>query len=58
MMQTAPLAGRITTALADGDSLRYYPAYDLPARSSSDRSPPPRNGHAPSCYWSSGPTGG
>ena len=33
MMQTAPLAGRLTTALADGDSLRYYPAYDLPARS-------------------------
>ena len=33
MMQTAPLARRITTALADGDSLRYYPAYDLPARS-------------------------
>jgi FAD dependent oxidoreductase TIGR03364 len=32
MMQTAPLAERITTALADGDSLRYYPAYDLPAR--------------------------
>ena len=32
MMQTAPLAGRITNALADGDSLRYYPAYDLPAR--------------------------
>jgi glycine/D-amino acid oxidase-like deaminating enzyme len=33
MMQTAPLAGRITTALADGDSLRYYPAYELPGRS-------------------------
>ena len=32
MMQTAPPAGRITTALADGDSLRYYPAYDLPGR--------------------------
>jgi FAD dependent oxidoreductase TIGR03364 len=32
MMQTAPLAGRVTTALADGDSLRYYPAYDLPGR--------------------------
>jgi len=32
MMQTAPLAERITTALADGDSLRYYPAYDLPGR--------------------------
>jgi FAD dependent oxidoreductase TIGR03364 len=37
MMQTAPLAERITTALADGDSLRYYPAYDLPGR---DRLPP------------------
>jgi glycine/D-amino acid oxidase-like deaminating enzyme len=32
MMQTAPLAEPITTALADGDSLRYYPAYDLPGR--------------------------
>jgi FAD dependent oxidoreductase TIGR03364 len=32
MMQTAPLAVRVTTALADGDSLRYYPAYDLPGR--------------------------
>ena len=32
MMQTAPMAERITTALADGDSLRYYPAYDLPGR--------------------------
>jgi len=32
MMQTAPLAERVTTALADADSLRYYPAYDLPGR--------------------------
>ena len=32
MMQTAPLAERVTTALADGDSLRYYPAYNLPSR--------------------------
>jgi len=32
MMQTEPLPERITTALADGDSLRYYPAYDLPGR--------------------------
>jgi glycine/D-amino acid oxidase-like deaminating enzyme len=32
MMQTAPLAGRLTTAVADGDSLRYYPAYELPGR--------------------------
>ena len=33
MMQTAPLGERLTTAVADGDSLRYYPAYDLPGRS-------------------------
>ena len=33
MMQTAPMAVRVTTAVADGDSLRYYPAYDLPGRS-------------------------
>jgi FAD dependent oxidoreductase TIGR03364 len=32
MMQTAPFPARLTTSLADGDSLRYYPAYDLPAR--------------------------
>jgi FAD dependent oxidoreductase TIGR03364 len=32
MMQTAPMAQRLTTAVADGDSLRYYPAYDLPGR--------------------------
>jgi FAD dependent oxidoreductase TIGR03364 len=37
MMQTAPLDARVTTALADGDSLRYYPAFDLPGR---DRLPP------------------
>jgi FAD dependent oxidoreductase TIGR03364 len=33
MMQTAPMAERLATAVADGDSLRYYPAYDLPGRS-------------------------
>jgi FAD dependent oxidoreductase TIGR03364 len=27
MMQTAPLEEPLTTAIADGDSLRYYPAY-------------------------------
>jgi FAD dependent oxidoreductase TIGR03364 len=32
MLQTAPFAGRLTTSVADGDSLRYYPAYDVPAR--------------------------
>ena len=33
MLQTLPFDGTLTTALADGDSLRYYPAYDLPTRS-------------------------
>ena len=38
MMQTAPLDERLTTAVADGDSMRYYPAFDLPGR---DRLPEP-----------------
>jgi FAD dependent oxidoreductase TIGR03364 len=32
MLQTEPFASRLTTSVADGDSLRYYPAYDLPGR--------------------------
>jgi glycine/D-amino acid oxidase-like deaminating enzyme len=32
MMQTRPFPGRLSTSVADGDSLRYYPAYELPAR--------------------------
>ena len=40
MMQTAPLAERLTTAVADGDSLRYYPAYELPGRSQLAPQPP------------------
>ena len=32
MMQTAPADERLTTALADADSMRYYPAFDLPGR--------------------------
>ena len=40
MMQTAPLAERLTTAVADGDSLRYYPAYDVPGRSQLPPQPP------------------
>jgi FAD dependent oxidoreductase TIGR03364 len=32
MLQTAPFGETLTTSLADGDSLRYYPAYDLPGR--------------------------
>ena len=32
MMQTAPLAEPLSTAVADADTMRYYPAYDLPGR--------------------------
>jgi FAD dependent oxidoreductase TIGR03364 len=32
MLQTEPLPRAVTTAVADGDSLRYYPAFDLPGR--------------------------
>jgi FAD dependent oxidoreductase TIGR03364 len=32
MMQTQGYQGRLTTSVADGDSLRYYPAYELPGR--------------------------
>jgi FAD dependent oxidoreductase TIGR03364 len=31
MMQTEPLGERLTTSVADGDSLRYYPAFRVPA---------------------------
>ncbi|HEY7279006.1 MAG TPA: TIGR03364 family FAD-dependent oxidoreductase [Trebonia sp.] len=34
MLQTRPFAGRLTTSVADGDSLRYYPAYDVPSLAS------------------------
>ena len=32
MMQTAPLADRLRTLVADGDSMRYSAAFDVPAR--------------------------
>jgi FAD dependent oxidoreductase TIGR03364 len=32
MLQTEPFGPALTTSVADGDSLRYYPAYDLPGR--------------------------
>src|ERR1700761_9522109 len=32
MLQTRPFPGQVTTAVADGDSMRYYPAFDLPGR--------------------------
>lgn len=31
MMSTEPYSDHLTTSVADGDSLRYYPAYDVPA---------------------------
>jgi FAD dependent oxidoreductase TIGR03364 len=33
MLETVPFPEPLTTSVADGDSLRYYPAYDVPARS-------------------------
>lgn len=32
MMQTTPATQRLVTSVADGDSMRYYPAFDVPAR--------------------------
>jgi glycine/D-amino acid oxidase-like deaminating enzyme len=40
MLQTEPFGQRLTTSIADGDSLRYYPAYDLPARAGLAEQPP------------------
>jgi glycine/D-amino acid oxidase-like deaminating enzyme len=34
MLETLPYPGQLTTAVADGDSMRYYPAFELPARAS------------------------
>jgi len=31
MLQTLQFDGRLTTSVADGDSLRYYPAYEVPS---------------------------
>ena len=31
MLETEPYGEKLTTSLADGDSLRYYPAFDVPA---------------------------
>ena len=40
MLQTAPLPGSLTTSVADGDSLRYYPAYEVPSRDALPRQAP------------------
>jgi FAD dependent oxidoreductase TIGR03364 len=34
MLQTRPFPGRLATSVADGDSLRYYPAFDVPSLAS------------------------
>lgn len=31
MLETEPFPGTLTTSIADGDSLRYYPAFQVPA---------------------------
>ena len=50
-------SGRVTTALADGDSLRYYPAYAFPAaRRLPPQDPEAAAGRACSCCWRSGST--
>ena len=54
MMQTAPLDARLTTSVADGDSMRYYPAYDLPGRRRLAPQAAAAPGSAPSCCWCSG----
>jgi FAD dependent oxidoreductase TIGR03364 len=40
MLQTRPFPGPVTTAVADGDSMRYYPAFDLPGRRALPPQPP------------------
>ena len=40
MLETEPYPHRLTTSLADGDSLRYYPAFDVPARAGLPGQPP------------------
>ena len=40
MLQTRPFGGQLTTAVADADSMRYYPAFDLPGRAALPPQPP------------------
>lgn len=40
MLETEPFPGRLTTSLADGDSLRYYPAFEVPALADLPEPPP------------------
>lgn len=40
MLQTEPFDRRLTTAVADADTLRHYPAFDLPGRDRMAPQPP------------------
>jgi FAD dependent oxidoreductase TIGR03364 len=40
MLETEPAGFAIATSIADGDSLRYYPVFDLPARAGLPPAPP------------------
>jgi FAD dependent oxidoreductase TIGR03364 len=40
MLETEPYGRRVSTSLADGDSLRYYPAFDVPALAGLPEPPP------------------
>jgi FAD dependent oxidoreductase TIGR03364 len=46
MLETAPLGARLTTSLADADTLRYYPAYEAaPLAGLGEQSPVGRRHH-------------
>jgi FAD dependent oxidoreductase TIGR03364 len=46
MLETAPLPTRLTTSLADADTLRYYPAYEVaPLAELGEQSPVARQHH-------------
>jgi FAD dependent oxidoreductase TIGR03364 len=40
MLETEPFDRNLTTSIADGDSLRYYPVFDVPARGALPAQPP------------------
>jgi FAD dependent oxidoreductase TIGR03364 len=40
MLETEPLGAELSTSLADGDSLRYYPVFDVPALRALPAPPP------------------
>jgi FAD dependent oxidoreductase TIGR03364 len=40
MLETEPYHNRLSTSIADGDSLRYYPVFDVPARAELPAQPP------------------